>query len=61
MITTDSPPAGAGAPLALITAVTFVIAEGCQWYALTDDRDHDARYSGGVRKQDPGRQDPGMP
>jgi hypothetical protein len=45
----------------MIAAVTFVITESRQWYALTDDRDHDARHSGGVRMQDPGGQDPGMP
>jgi hypothetical protein len=45
----------------LITAATLVITESCQRYALTDDRDHDARYFGGIRKQDPGGQDRGMP
>jgi hypothetical protein len=44
----------------MITATTSVITASCQWYALTDDRDQAARYSGGVRKQDPGGQDPGM-
>jgi hypothetical protein len=53
-------PNQAVAQLAMITAMAFVITESCQWYALTDDRDHDARHSGDVRKQDPGGQDPGM-
>jgi hypothetical protein len=43
----------------MITAVPLVITESCQRYPLTDDRDQGARYSGGVRKQDPGGQDPG--
>jgi hypothetical protein len=45
----------------MITAATSVITESRQWYALTDDRDQDARYSGGVRKPDPGGQNRGMP
>jgi hypothetical protein len=47
----------------MITAVTLVITESCQRYSLTDDRDQDARYSGGVRKQDPdgpGQRDVGI-
>jgi hypothetical protein len=44
----------------VITAVAFVITESCQWYSLPDYRDQVARYSGGVRKLDPGGQDAGM-
>jgi hypothetical protein len=44
----------------MITPVTFMITASCQRHSLTDDRDQDARYSGGVRMQDPGGQDPGM-
>jgi hypothetical protein len=42
----------------MITAATFMITESCRRYSLTDDRDQHVRYSGGIRKQDPGGQDP---
>jgi hypothetical protein len=45
----------------MITQVSFMITEGRQRYSLRDYRDHEAGHSGGVRKQDPGRPDPGLP
>jgi len=44
----------------MITSVIFMITASCQRYSLTDDRGQAARYSGGIRMQDPGGQDLGM-
>jgi hypothetical protein len=61
MSTAIPPSQEAAAQLAMITQVSFMITEGRQRYSLRDYRDHEAGHSGGVRKQDPGRPDPGLP